>query len=123
MMVWLPQSNVLFTGDIVYVDRMLAVIPVSSTRHWLQTFAVIDRLAPTQIVPGHGRVTNLATARAETRDYLAALRGQMKLAVDRGTDPSTAARGFDGTLWKQLRNADELMLGNANRVYLEVERE
>jgi glyoxylase-like metal-dependent hydrolase (beta-lactamase superfamily II) len=123
LMVWLPQSKVLFTGDIVYVDRMLAVIPVSSTRHWLQAFEVVEALAPTHIVPGHGRVTDLATARTQTRDYLVALRGQMKRAVDEGTDPSTAARGFDSTRWQHLRNADELLLGNASRVYLEVERE
>jgi len=123
LMVWLPQSNVLFTGDIVYVDRMLAVIPVSSTRQWLQAFEAVETLAPVYIVPGHGRVTNLATARAQTRDYLMALRGQMKQAIDEGTDPSSAARGFDGTRWQHLRNADELMLGNASRVYLDVERE
>jgi glyoxylase-like metal-dependent hydrolase (beta-lactamase superfamily II) len=35
MMVWLPQSQVVFAGDIVCVDRLLAVLPVSSTRAWL----------------------------------------------------------------------------------------
>ena len=32
MLLWLPQKNVLFGGDIVYVDRMLGVLPVSDTR-------------------------------------------------------------------------------------------
>lgn len=123
MMVWLPQAKLLFAGDIVYVDRLLAVIPVSNTRSWLAAFAVIDTLAPTKIVPGHGRVTDLATARAQTRDYLAALRERMKRAVDEGLDPSAAARSFDGKAWSQLLNAAELMPGNASRVYLEVERE
>jgi glyoxylase-like metal-dependent hydrolase (beta-lactamase superfamily II) len=69
MMVWLPRSKVLFAGDIVYVDRLLAVIPVSNTRSWLAAFAVIEALAPTRIVPGHGRVADLATARAQTKDW------------------------------------------------------
>jgi glyoxylase-like metal-dependent hydrolase (beta-lactamase superfamily II) len=30
-MVWLPQKNVLFAGDVVYVDRLLGVIAVSNT--------------------------------------------------------------------------------------------
>lgn len=123
MMVWLPQSRLLFAGDIVYVDRLLAVIPVSNTKSWLAAFAVIEALAPTKIVPGHGRVTDLAAARAQTRDYLAALRERMKRAVDEGLDPSAAARSFDGKAWGQLLNAAELMPGNASRVYLEVERE
>ena len=46
MMVWLPQKNVLFSGDVVYVDRMLGVIPVSNTKRWLETFAVIEQLDP-----------------------------------------------------------------------------
>ena len=62
-------------------------------------------------------------AQAQTRDYLVALREQMKRAVDAGVDPSAAARSFAGARWQQLRNADELMPGNASRVYLEVERE
>ncbi len=123
LMVWLPRAKVLFSGDIVYVDRMLAVIAVSSTRDWLRAFDVIAALAPLHIVPGHGHVTDLATAQLQTRDYLVALRGHMKRAVDAGTDPSTAARSFDGRRWNTLRHADELMLGNASRVYLEIERE
>jgi len=31
-MVWLPEKNVLFAGDIVYVDRLLAIIAVSNTQ-------------------------------------------------------------------------------------------
>ena len=45
MMVWLPQKDVLFTGDIVYVDRLLAVLPVSNTRLWLAAFDDIERSA------------------------------------------------------------------------------
>jgi glyoxylase-like metal-dependent hydrolase (beta-lactamase superfamily II) len=55
MMVWLPQAQVAFAGDIVYVDRLLAVLPVSSTRAWLDAFAALEQLAPKRIVPGHGR--------------------------------------------------------------------
>ena len=123
VVVWLPQTNVLFAGDIVYVDRLLAVIPVSSTRRWLDTFAVIEALAPQRIVPGHGRITDLATAGAQTRNCLQALRAHMKRAVDQGTDLSEAIRTFDGRPWLRQLNAAELMPGNASRVYLEVERE
>lgn len=123
MMVWLPQKSVLFAGDIVYVDRLLAVLPVSSTRHWLDAFAEIERLQPARIVPGHGRVTDLGTAQAQTRDYLRALRTHMQQAVERGTDLGEAVRSFDGGPFLRLQLAAELMPGNANRAYLEVERE
>lgn len=123
MMVWLPGQQVLFAGDVVYVDRMLGVIPVSNTRRWLETFSVIEQLNPKTIVPGHGSVTNLATARSDTKVYLEALRAHMKKAVDDGTDISAAVKSFDGRPFVRLLNSAELMPGNASRIYLEMERE
>ncbi len=123
MMVWLPSKNVLFSGDIVYVDRMLGVIPVSNTKAWLATFKVIEDLQPRHIVPGHGDVTHLATAIADTRDYLLALRAHMKKAVDNGVDMSAAVQSFNAQPFMRLLNAAELMPGNASRTYLELERE
>ncbi len=123
MLVWLPQTGVLFSGDVVYVDRLLGVIPVSQTRPWLATFAEIERLAPARIVPGHGGVTTLAIAQAQTRDYLLALRAHMKKAVDDGQDMSAAVKSFDAKPYMRLLNAAELMPGNASRTYLELERE
>jgi glyoxylase-like metal-dependent hydrolase (beta-lactamase superfamily II) len=123
MLVWLPAQRVLFSGDVVYVDRLLGVLPVSRTKPWLDTFAAIETLNPERIVPGHGRVCNLAQAQAETRDYLVALRAHMKKAVDEGIDMSPAIKSFDARAFSHLLNAAELMPGNASRVYLEVERE
>lgn len=123
MMVWLPKTKVLFTGDIVYVDRMLAVLPVSNTRQWLLAIDEMEALNPTHIVPGHGKVTDLATARAQTRDYLVRLRAHLKPAVERGDDIGAAARSFDITPFANLLNAADLHPGNASRVYLELERE
>jgi glyoxylase-like metal-dependent hydrolase (beta-lactamase superfamily II) len=123
MMVWLPRESVLFTGDVVYVDRMLGFIPVSNTRNWLATFDVIAQLMPKVIVPGHGNVTNQATATADTATYLLAIRAHMKKAVDDGVDISAAVKAFNAQPYRRLLNAAELLPGNASRVYLELERE
>lgn len=123
LMVWLPHAQVVFAGDIVYVDRLLAVLPVSSTRAWLDAFAALEQLAPRRIVPGHGRLTDLATARAQTRAYLEALRAHMKRAVEQGIDVSEAVKSFNLAPFLHLTNAGELNPGNASRTYLEVERE
>ena len=123
MMVWLPQAQVAFAGDIVYVDRLLAVLPVSSTKAWLDAFSALEQLAPKHIVPGHGRVTDLATARAQSRAYLEALRAHMKRAVEEGTDVSEAVKSFNLVPFLHLSNAGDLNPGNASRTYLEVERE
>lgn len=123
MLVWLPQKNLLFAGDVVYVDRVLGLHPVSNSRNWLESFAVIDALKPQVIVPGHGNVTNLATARAHTRDLLQALRAHMKKAVDDGVDLSAAVKSFDGKPFAGLKHADVWIPQLVNQTYLEVERE
>lgn len=122
-LVWLPQKDLLFAGDVVYVDRMLGVLPVSNTRHWLATLDVLTQIQPKLLVPGHGRVTNVATALADSQDYLLALRAHMKQAVDDGVDMSEAVRSFNTAPYMRLLNATELMPGNASRTYLEIERE
>lgn len=123
LMVWLPQQRVVFSGDIVYVDRMLGVIPVSHTGRWLASFAALEALQPARIVPGHGDVCDLPRAQAQTRNYLQALRAHMKNAVDDGTEISAAIKAFDAQPWRGLLNAAELHPGNASRTYLELERE
>ncbi|MCO4758360.1 MAG: MBL fold metallo-hydrolase, partial [Oceanospirillaceae bacterium] len=39
-LVWLPESGVLFSGDIVYMDRMLGIGPQSQHLAWLDAFKV-----------------------------------------------------------------------------------
>ena len=123
LMVWLPDHDVVFSGDIVYVDRLLAVLPISNTRYWLDAFSVVEAINPRWLVPGHGRVTDLATARRHTRDYLLSLRTHMKQAVGQLQEIGEAVRSFDLTPFQTLHNAAELHPGNASRVYLEIERE
>lgn len=122
-LVWLPQKNVLFSGDVVYVDRVLGLHPVSNTKAWLDSFAMIDEIKPSIIVPGHGQVTQLKTAQAQTRDLLIALRTHMKKAVDDGVDMSTAIKSFDAKPFAGLKHADVWIPQLANQTYLELERE
>ena len=72
-----------------------AVLPVSSTRAWLEAFAALEQLAPQRIVPGHGRGTDPAAARSQTCAYLEALRAHMQRAVEQGVDVSEAVKSFD----------------------------
>jgi glyoxylase-like metal-dependent hydrolase (beta-lactamase superfamily II) len=123
ILVWLPQKRVLFSGDVVYVDRLLGIFPFSNTRHWVASFAAIEQLNPLHIVPGHGQVCDLARAQADTLAYLRALRTHMKIAVSDMTDISAAIQTFNAKPFMHLLNAADLHPGNASRTYLELERE
>lgn len=121
--VWLPQSRVLFSGDLVYVDRLLGVLPISNTKNWLASFAEMETLKPETIVPGHGQACNLDKARRETRDYLILLREHMKKAIGEMMDLQAGMESLDQDGYAYLRNYGELKGGNASRTYLEIEAE
>lgn len=121
--VWLPKSRTLFSGDLVFVDRLLGVLPFGNTKDWLVSFAAIENLAPKAIVPGHGQVCDLNRARKDTRDYLVLLRAHMKQALDQSMDLQTAISSLDQSAFKYLRHYELLSGGNASRTYLEMETE
>ena len=122
-LVWLPQSGVVFTGDVVYVDRILGLHPVSKTKTWLASFEALEALQPKVVVPGHGRVTTLAQAQKDTGHLLKALRAHMGQAVEAGTDLATAVKSFDAAPFQHLQHVDVWLPQLANRTYLEMEQE
>lgn len=123
LMVWLPKTGVVFTGDVVYVDRILGLHPVSKTKTWLQSFEALEALNPRVVVPGHGRVTTLAQAQKDTGALLKALRAHMGQAVEAGTDLATAVKSFDAAPFRHLQHVEVWLPQLANRTYLEMEME
>lgn len=121
-LVWLPKERVVFSGDVVYVERMLGVLPYSSSRNWLAAFEAIESLEPLHIVPGHGHATTLARAKAETYDYLVMLREQVGELIASGAGMERAAE-IDQTAFSHLLVYDEIKGKNAQQVYSEMEWE
>lgn len=122
IVVWLPREGVLFAGDHVYTDRLLGILQQSDAATWLDAFEKLAALKPRRIVPGHGRVVDVAGARRDTGDYLAWLvPAAQKLAQDMaGVDQAVAQLG-DAPAFKRLANYDELHRRNVSRTYLRFE--
>lgn len=121
-LVWLPQQRVAFSGDVVYVGRMLGIIPVSSSANWLKAFDRLAALQPKVIVPGHGAPVDLAAAKADTRDYLAFLRGAVESLMDEGGD-ITQIGGIDQSRFSHLHSFEQLQGRNAQQVFQQMEWE
>jgi glyoxylase-like metal-dependent hydrolase (beta-lactamase superfamily II) len=121
--VWLPKSRTLFSGDHIYVDRLLGVLPFSNSKNWLVSFAEIEKLQPRVIIPGHGKICDLAKAKHDTKDYLTLLRNHMRKANNAGSDMQKAIDTLDQSAFRNLENYKLLKGGNASRVYLEMESE
>lgn len=118
--VWLPAKKVVFTGDIVYVERMLGVGAESKSGTWVKVFEEVAALEPKHVVPGHGRATTLERARADTYDYLVALRAGVKEHIDQGGGIEEIGK-IDQSRFKYLQVYEELKGRNAQQVYQEME--
>jgi glyoxylase-like metal-dependent hydrolase (beta-lactamase superfamily II) len=120
--VWLPQQRIVFTGDIVYVQRMLGVIPVSNSKNWLTAFETMAALQPESVVPGHGHATTLQEATADTYNYLVFLRQAVAEFMEAGGGIENIGK-LDQSRFSFLKNYDMLKGRNAQRVYQELEWE
>lgn len=120
--VWLPKQRVMFSGDIVFTQRMLGVLGYSNSKGWVKVFQAMAAYHPKYVVPGHGHPTTMARAKADTYDYLVFLRQAVAKFMKAGGDISDVGK-IDQSRFKYLINFDTLAGRNAQRVYSELEWE
>lgn len=120
--IWMPDTQVMFTGDIVYVGRMLGIGPAGNTASWLETFEAMAAYEPKHIVPGHGPATDLRLATQETYDYLVYLRTMIGRIIENG---GLIAEGvnIDQSMFKHLAVFDQISKRNAQNVFMQMEFE
>ena len=121
--VWLPKQSVLFTGDLVYVDRILTVLPWSSVINGQKAFHELVKLNPAFIVPGHGSVSNIKKLQRDCGDYydfLVEIIGNAAQEMEPMQD--ILNKYNDLPQFKHLKHYDSLHRTNMNRTYLEFEQ-
>lgn len=123
LMLWLPDDGVLFAGDVLVEDGVTMVIDGSS-RELLQVLDAVEQLNPRVIVPGHGRIaTNPQALIDSTRNYITALRATMQRAVEDGVPMRRALAPLPPADEDRPVSLNSRLRRNANRVYVEMERE
>ncbi len=120
--IWLPQSKVMFSGDIVYTERMLSIGEHSNSKSWLHVFNSMAAFQPKYLIPGHGSATTLDKAIKDTGNYLSFLRNSISLFIESGGGAYEISR-INQSRFKYLKNYDALSGRNALKVYTELEWE
>ncbi len=120
--VWLPDYQIMFSGDIVYTDRMLGIGPQSAHLSWIGAFEAMAARQPQIVVGGHGRPAHLDKAYADSYDYLVFLRTAVQAFMDEGNGMEEIGT-IDQSRFAYLENSDSLSGRNAQRVYEELEWE
>jgi glyoxylase-like metal-dependent hydrolase (beta-lactamase superfamily II) len=117
----IPADNMVYTGDLLYADRLLAVIPDSNTKAWLENFDKLKQFGNATFIPGHGKPGPLSYFDFPTRQYLNLLFTHMNKMVDEGVDVQDAINRLDQSKFSKLANYDLLAGRNASWTYLERE--
>ncbi|MCG7982067.1 MAG: MBL fold metallo-hydrolase [Candidatus Thiodiazotropha lotti] len=120
--IWLPQHKIMFSGDIVYTDRLLGIGSMSAHKSWIAAFDAMAAKQPEVVVGGHGNPASLSKAKADTYDYLVFLREAVLEFLDQGNSLEDIGK-IDQSRFSYLENFGSLKGRNAQRVYEELEWE
>lgn len=123
--VWLPNQKVVFSGDFISTERMLAVSRDSDTLSWLNGFKAIEALKPEHVIPGHGHATGIKKAKEDTYNFLALLRSSVKNFISNGgqIEDVSSLKEFPLSPYERLIGYEMLLGRNALHVYMELEWE
>lgn len=120
--IWLPQKKVMFSGDIVYVGRMLGVREHSNSKSWIEVYQAMAAYEPEHLVPGHGPATDMTQAKKDSYDYLVFLREAVAAFMDDGGVIEDISQ-VDQSEYEYLLNFETLAGSNAQQVFSEMEWE
>ena len=97
--IFLPQSGVLFIGDVVFRNR-IPYVGQADSRHWIAALDELLKLPVKVMVPGHGPASEQPRRDMQlTRDYLHYLREAMGKAAA-NLDPFDEA--YQATDWSRF---------------------
>ena len=122
LLVWLPRERVLFAGDVLVEDGVSMVVDGNSSE-LLRVLGTVEGLGPAVVVPGHGAIPERpSTLVRRTREYLTALQGEMRAAVERGVPMRRALAALPPADSTRPVSLNSRRRRNAARVYVEEER-
>ena len=116
ILLWLPDDQLIITGDFAFNERMLPILEHTDVRSWLKNWPKLEALKPAIIIPGHGDVTDIATVRHFTVDYLEYLLGEVTALLDEGSS-LIDAYSIDQSQFRQWDTYRELSTLNAEGLF------
>jgi len=121
LIVHVPQDKIVFTGDILYSSRLLAVNEDSNVSEWINCYHKLKQFKAHTMVPGHGQVGPLSDFDFPTLSYLNLLHKHMTAQVEKDAGANAAIQSLDQSAYSNLVNFDQLAGKNASWSYLQAE--
>jgi glyoxylase-like metal-dependent hydrolase (beta-lactamase superfamily II) len=115
LVIFFPQDKVLFAGDLLFRGRLPFIGGTADTAPWIQALNSFLDFKATVAIPGHGSVSENATADIELlRDYLTYLRKTMGKAVEELELFDEAYAAID---WRKYENIPMFKFANRMNAY------
>lgn len=119
VVVWQPEDEVLFAGDIVW-NGVTPFVLMGSVQGSLETLRQIEQLSPKTVVPGHGAVAGPEII-ASTRKYLEWCLAIAHDAYARGDTPMVAAQRARKNREVPEMLDSERLVANLHRAFSELD--
>ena len=116
------EDKLVFTGDVLYGERLLAIIPASNVKQWIASFNKLKSYGKVKFVPGHGQPGPLKNFEFSTLNYLTLLNTHMTKSIDADMEAQDAISTLNQSAYSELMNFVQLAGRNASWAYLEAEK-
>ncbi|MCB0045702.1 MAG: MBL fold metallo-hydrolase [Caldilineaceae bacterium] len=127
-LVWLPEEEICFVGDILWVDQH-PYMAQGNTLEWLAALELIRDLGAKVLVPGHGPVCE-PDATHRVAEYIVFMRGRVRDYYREGKTKNEAKSGLVSEMveWfpvppERKAKIESQIKSGINRVYREIQRE
>jgi len=121
LVVYLPDRQTLFAGDLVFNDRLLSLRD-GNINGWIATLQMLRALPLKHIVGGHGERTD-AKAADETYAYLTQLRDEIRAAIEDDMGIAAATKSIALDAFKHNALYDVMHAQNVETAYRTLEWE
>lgn len=113
---WLPEDDLLISGDFAFNERMLPVLEHTDMLAWQENWSKLESLNPKIIIPGHGGVTDLDTVTYYTMGYVNYMVDEVQKVLNDDGE-LTDAYEINQLAFIQWKTYRELSLRNAAELY------
>ncbi len=111
-----PQDDVIFTGDILFIDGT-PLMWEGPVENWIRACDRIIELKPRVIVPGHGPLTDTQGVR-DVQRYLAYIRDEARSRFDAGLSAEEAIRDIALSDFSSWLDSERIVI-NVHTLYRE----
>ena len=122
IIVWLPEKQLVISGDMAFHQRMLPLFEDTDTAAWIDSWDNFAALDAKYVIPGHGEPTDMQEVTRYTKDYLVFLREKVGAVIDDGGSLLEAYE-IDQSDFMHLPTAEFLSKRNAGQVFQSMEFE